>query len=603
MNLPVTVVSVLLLAPGSMTAQMQMPVCHTMPSPTEITAPEKLPPPQKLTGIGNLHFPISSNNPETQAWFDQGINLVFDFWDYEANRAFEQAIRTDPNCAICHWGLAESVGIHNQEVAGYAYDELQKAIALRSHADKREKMYIDAAQAESGSVTAGFTSKSDRNSQAATILRQIAKKFPADITARLLLSEALQDGYDDQGKPREGTAETITILQQILKEKPDDSAANHLWIHAVEASPHPEQALHSAEILGTLTPNSGHMTHMPGHIFFRTGDYARAQTAFDLSTSVDEAYLQSQHVSSENDWNYVHNLMYSIANLMEQGRMTDAVAVSRKLTAARGSRAATLYPNSTRDSISRLNPLLPIVLRRADWEQVHYLASNSHPAETLPNLKTLATGLTYFASGMNLVDVSDLDGASRRSNDLDALLYHLTEQLDREAEEAKAKKKDEKAKPTNETQPVDPAAPGMKKNLAILSLELRGTILIARKQIEEGEKLFAQARKQETDLGYHEPPAFIRPVAEQEASALIQVGAYDRAEAALKQELIDHPKSGFALFGLAQVSEATSDPAKTRVAYQEFLNAWKAADVNLPQMVHAQEWLEQHPDKALATNP
>ena len=81
-------------------AQMQMPACHPMPAKTDLIAPESLPPPQKLTGIGNMHFPVSSKNPETQAWFDQGINLVFDFWDYEANRAFEQAIRTDPNCTI-----------------------------------------------------------------------------------------------------------------------------------------------------------------------------------------------------------------------------------------------------------------------------------------------------------------------------------------------------------------------------------------------------------------------------------------------------------------------------------------------------------------------
>ncbi len=68
------------------------------------------------------------------------------------------------------------------------------------------------------------------------------------------------------------------LLQAVLKEEPQNSAANHLWIHAVEAGPHPEQALHSAEILGSLAPASGHMVHMPGHIFYRTGDYARAQS-------------------------------------------------------------------------------------------------------------------------------------------------------------------------------------------------------------------------------------------------------------------------------------------------------------------------------------
>ena len=368
----VTTVAAMACCTPILPAQMQMLACHQMPAQTTMVAPDQLPAPQKLTGIGNLHFPISSKNPETQAWVDQGMNLVFDFWDYEANRAFEQAIRSDANCAICHWALAESLGIHNQELQGYAHDELMKAVALRSHADKREKMYIDAAQAEAGTINEKHTSRFDHGDRATEILRQIVHKYPNDLAAKLLLSETLQDGYDHEtGKARPGTTEMIAILQGILKEKPDDSAANHLWIHAVEASPHPEQALPSAKILASLAPSSGHMTHMPGHIFYRTGDYQQAQVSFDLSTSVDEAYMRTQNVAADDDWNYVHNLMYSIANLLEQGRMADAAAASHKLTVARGVRASTLVSVvDARDAITRLNPLLPLWLRSGSWAAV-----------------------------------------------------------------------------------------------------------------------------------------------------------------------------------------------------------------------------------------
>src|SRR5580698_8274561 len=200
---PLTMLALGICSTTTSPAQMQMPACHPMPAKIDITTPESLPPPQKLTGIGNLHFPISSKNPETQVWFDQGINLVFDFWDYEANRAFEQAIRTDPNCAICHWALSESLGIHNQEVQGYAHDELTKAVALRSHADKREKMYIDAAQAEDGSITGKYASRGNGDGRSTQILRQIVHKYPNDQAAKLLLAETLQDGYDrETGKAR-----------------------------------------------------------------------------------------------------------------------------------------------------------------------------------------------------------------------------------------------------------------------------------------------------------------------------------------------------------------------------------------------------------------
>jgi tetratricopeptide (TPR) repeat protein len=591
--------------PSSLTAQMQMPACHSMPTPTDIPAPESLPVPQKLTGIGNLHFPISSHNPETQQWFDQGINLVFDFWDYEANRAFEQAIRTDPNCAICHWALAESLGIHNQEVQGYAHDELMKAVSLRSRADKREKLYIDAAQAESGSITGKYAAAKGGDDAGKAILRQIVRKYPHDITARLLLAEALQDGYDhDTGKARPGTAEMITILQGILNEKPDDSAANHLWIHAVEASPHPEQALHSAAILADLAPSSGHMTHMPGHIFYRTGDYQRAQVSFDLSTSVDETYMQTQHVAADDDWNYVHNLMYSIANLLEAGRITQATTVSAKLTVARGQRASTLYTGSTRDSISRLNPLLPVALRSGDWPRVQSLLGSANPAAAFPNLNTLASTLKSFASGMDSAEHKNLEAARQDSANLDAQLWRASQQMeDKSAKDAKkttdtaAKTTD--AKPANKVQPTDPNLPSMVKNLAILSLELRAAILIKNGKIAEAKPLFDQARRQEQDLGYREPPAFIQPVAEQEAELLMAAGETADAETAWKQALADRPNSGFPLYGLALIAEKTGNTTQTAGAFNQFLSAWKTADPELPQIAHAHQWLSEHQSPAM----
>ena len=588
-------------------AQMQMPACHQMPANTKMTAPEKLPPAQKLTGIGNVHFPISSKNAETQAWFDQGINLVFDFWDYEANRAFEQAIRTDPNCAICHWALSESLGIHNSEVQGYAHDELTKAVALRNKADKREKMYIDAAQAEAGSITGKYaSSRNDKHDEDAskTILRQIVHKYPKDITARLLLAEALQDGYDhDTGKARAGTAEMITILQGIMKEKPDDSAANHLWIHAVEASPHPEQAVHSSQILADLAPSSGHMTHMPGHIFYRTGDYERAQVSFDLSTSVDEAYMKTQHVSADDDWNYVHNLMYSIANLLEEGRIAQATEVSAKLTVARGARASTLYPWSTRDAITRLNSLLPIALREGNWQSVERETSTANVPTQFPNLQILATSLTAFAQGMKSVDEKDLDAAQKHSIELDAQLWRATQKLNEQSEADKKKSdKPADAKPANQVAPTDPNLDAMVKNLAILSLELRAAILIPSGKIPEAEAIFTQARKQETDLGYREPPAFIMPVAEQEAVLLTAAGQTESAAKAWQKALEDRPNSGFPLYGLAKIAEKSGDLSKTTEAYTKFITAWKNADPNSPKIEEAKAWLAAHPNTALASS-
>ena len=226
-----------------------------------------------------------------------------------------------------------------------------------------------------------------------------------------------------------------------MKDEPNSSAANHYWIHAVEASPHPEQALHSAEILPGLAPTSGHMVHMPGHIFYRTGDYARAQAAFASSAAADERYMQAQHVQVDDDWNYVHNLMYAIANLMEEGKMQEATALSAKLAQARGQLESTLYPWSARDSMSRLDPHLPVALRTASWAQALSLLQASEPPAAQPNLVFLQRQLSNFAHGMLALEDHDLSEAEKASGTLDAELWRFSQQ-----EKDKDDKKDKEPK-------------------------------------------------------------------------------------------------------------------------------------------------------------
>ena len=215
------------------------------------------------------------------------------------------------------------------------------------------------------------------------LYRKLVKQDPKDMQARIFLAEAVGDGYDDNDQPRAGQNEALSIFQAILKEDPENSAANHYWIHAVEASQHPEQALHSTEILGRLAPTSGHMVHMPGHIFYRTGDYARAKESFAASMRADEQYMQVQHVQWTTTGT-IHNLMYAIANLMEAGELSEATALSGKAREARGQLENTLYPWSPRDAMSRLDPRLPVALRAADWAAVLELLKSVDAPATLP---------------------------------------------------------------------------------------------------------------------------------------------------------------------------------------------------------------------------
>lgn len=567
--------------------------CHAMDMQEEV-APEKLPPPQKLTGIGNAHIRVTAT-PEAQMWFDQGLNLLHDFWDYESVRAFEQSVRVDPQCAMCYWGIYHAEKFRHSNAKYFGELALTKAVSLKGHASKIERLYIEAAEAAEKSEE---KDKSKAESEEVQIYRKLVKRGPKDLQARIFLAWALTDGYDDDGKPREGQKEALAIFQEVLKEDPDNSAANHYWIHAVEESPHPEMALHSAEILGRLAPTSGHMVHMPGHIFYRTGDYARAKESFAASMKADEQYMQAQHVQVDDDWNYVHNMTYAIANLMEAGQLNEATALSGKLPEARGQLENTLYPWSTRNSISRLDPHLPVALRTADWTNVLALLKSSDPPETLPNLQFLARQLTQFALGMQALDQHDLPRAEAAAEQFDAELWRISNRL-KDEEEAKARENDQDKKKTDAGPPKLQVMPdAMRKPLvnalSIMSLELRAGLSLAKKESDEAKKLYAQAAQEEKGLGYNEPPSYIRPVGETEATAFLAAADWTGAKAAYKEALVERPRSGFPLYGIAMASEQAGDSKAAVSEYEEFLTAWKTADADLPQVAHARSYLAAH---------
>jgi tetratricopeptide (TPR) repeat protein len=546
----------LFLAPSA-AAQMNLPA-HAMEMKDQIP-PDRLPEPLRMTGIGNAHLEITAK-PEAQAWFNQGLNLLHDFWDYESARAFEQGVRVDPQCAMCYWGLYKAESFYHSTAQGYAGRALATAKSLRDKVSQRERLYIEA----TGPAE-------EANSRPSELWRQIATQYPEDIQARIFLSQVVDHG------------ESLSILESILKEKPDDSAANHYYIHALEGTDHPEQALHSAEILASLAPASGHMVHMPGHIFFRVGDYARAERSFAAATQVDERYMREQRVSPDNDWNYVHNLMYSIANLLEEGKCDAAAALSTKLTGARGELESTLYPYSARDSISRLDPRLPVALRTADWPQaVEWLKAAAAP-ENRPNLSFLARQLSDFAAGMHAIESHQLTQAEQSSASFDRGLKTTPPQT-KNAPAAGA--------PQLEIMP-DALLQPLIGSLSVMSLELRASLLTAHGEISEAKDMFAKAAQQEKALGYREPPNYIRPVGETEGAAMMAAGEWDEAKAAYQRALIERPRSGFALYGLAVTSEKSGDSAAAAKDYATFLEAWNQADAALPQVKHAQSYLSR----------
>src|SRR5256885_9491958 len=540
---------------------------HTADPETARLDLAKLPAPQRMNGLGHAHIAITTSSREAQQWFDQGLAALHCFWDYEALRAFEQAARLDQDCAMCHWGLARALdsrgGDKEQQQA-----ELKKAEDLASKASDHEQRYIRA------DVASSKKKDKDRDDDAeAAYARQmeaLIDRYPDDLEARLLYALALNHGYSSDGEPHPGSLYGQSVLREILQQHPDNAAANHYWIHAVESS-HPELAIASAERLGSLAPDSGHMVHMPGHVFYRVGDYERARQIFLDSMHVDRAYMDRQHVAEKNDWNYVHNIAYLIADCAEEGKYQEAQEHARLLQGKYNDPDHSGAPNFYVLQIGSTETRLAI--RFADWDSAihHPLQFGVPDSKVSVWARSYRDGLLAYAKGIKAAESGQLEEAEQQAGMLDALLWRLSkEDLDEDHEKWRDR---------------------VLKLLGTASLELRGDTEMGKGNLDDGRKLLELASKQEKDLGYSEPPQYSRPPLEVLGGALMRAGRYEQAREAYKKDLEERPHSGFALYGIATAWEKEGKHAEAVKAYHEFLNAWSHADPELSQVKNAQAYV------------
>jgi tetratricopeptide (TPR) repeat protein len=520
----------------------------------------KVPSPQRLDGIGQSHIPITTKSSEAQQWFDQGLALLHCFWDYEELRAFHRAVQLDPDCAMCHWGLAQALDANpaNHE---QAKQEFQKAKELAAHASDSEQRYIRAyseqQEKEGEEAEKAFT----------TEMEALIARYPDDLQAKLLLAGSLIRGYDSKGDPNPGALYGQALLRNVLQEFPNNAAANHYWIHAVEGSDHPEWALESAEKLGKLAPASGHIVHMPGHIFYRVGDYERARQIFLDALKVDQQYMDQQHVAIRDDWNYQHNLAYLIAACAEEGRYAEAREHLKALAAA----APELDAANPVFLLQVGGSAIRLATRFGDWEEVLQQAKGfPEPEGNAAWARGYRDGTLAYAGGMVAAEAGQLKEAEKQSDVLDATLWRLSK------EDVGSKN--------------DRIRNRVVDNLAVSSLELRGNIA-SRKSDFKMRALLDDAVQKEKELGYAEPPLYSHPALESLGHALIRAAKFADAREVFQKALIYRPHSGFALYGIAVAWDKEGNREEAMKSYRAFLDAWAQADSGLAQVKAAKEYL------------
>src|SRR5246127_4277295 len=299
--------SVLLVVFGSALACAQEHAAHAAgPNPATL-----------MTGLGNLHHPVSTSNAQAQQFLDQGLRLIYAFNHDEAARSFQHAANLDPKLGMAFWGLAEAVGPNYNDPASedrfkQAHEAIQKAVDLSSNASPSEQAYIQA-------MAKRFPAdpKADRRKAAEDYrdaMREVVKNFPDCPDAPPLFAESGRNLHPwglwhVDGTPEEGTEEIVATLESVLKRDPDHMGAIHYYIHAVEASRSPERALAGANKLAAMAPGAGHLVHMPAHVYIRTGDYDAAVKTNQLAAAADRAYIKASGVQG------IYPMMYYSHNL------------------------------------------------------------------------------------------------------------------------------------------------------------------------------------------------------------------------------------------------------------------------------------------------
>jgi len=505
-----------------------------------------------MSGLGSLHHPVSTTKPEAQRFFDQGLSLVFAFNHDEAVRSFKRAAELDPQMAMAWWGVALALGPNiNMDVdlarEQAATDAAQKALALAKNKPEIERAYIEAL-----CKRYSIDPKADLKKLAVdykNAMGELVKKYPDDLDAAVLYAESAMDLrpwqlWTADGKPAEGTEEIITVLESVLRRNPNHAGAIHYYIHAVEASPHPERALAYAPRLPQLMPMAGHLVHMPAHIYERVGDYPAAARSNAEAATADEAYFKATGAQGTYSMYYAHNLDFlAVANSM-LGRYRDALDASIKLV------------DFTRPMVKDMPTVEPILAKSIlMWERFHKwdeIMKQPQPDASLPS--TIA--VWHFARGEVFAGRGDITNA--------------------EAEQ-RAFLQAEKSVPADSMASLNPTS----KILMIAQDVLDARIAEAKHDYQKALGLFFKGVKDEDSLAYDEPPQWFHPVRESLGGFLLRIGNYVDASGLFRADLERNKHSGRSLFGLMESLKAQKKTSEAAVIQKEFEKAWKNADTKL----------------------
>lgn len=507
---------------------------------------------QFFDGLGSYGRPITTNSSEAQVFFNQGLAWMYSFNHDEAIRSFARAAELDPDCAMAWWGIAMCEGpnyndpVLSDERSAAAFGALHEALGRLDDESEVERGLVEAL--ESRYAEPWPDDRTKLNEAYAAAMAELHARFPDDPEVATLYAESLMvlhpwELYEKNRTPVEGTAEILAALEAVLADHPENPGANHLYIHAVEPGRDPERALEAADRLCDQVPASGHMNHMPSHIYVQTGHWQRSIEQNAAAMEKDDAYLLASPEQLIQHMYMTHNAHMLAFSAMMIGREEEAMTAAREVWQGIPEE---LLPGVAPFVDLWMASIYDVQKRFGRWDD---LLAEPAPPELLP----ITTAIWRAHRAIALAAKQDLAGAEEE--------YRLFQEA-------------------RDALPED-SVTGQDSTHRILEVSdhfVLGELALQQADWDQAIEHLRTAVEVEDQLGYGEPPQWLQPTRHTLGAVQLEAGRPADAERTYRADLERWPGNGWSLLGLSRALEAQGKAKAAAAVRREYDEAWSGAE-------------------------
>ena len=526
--------------------------CSTTPPQMDFPAYGSVGSAQLFDGMGEYSRTVTANSAEAQRFFDQGLNWLYAFNHDEAVVSFTRAAELDPGCAMAWWGIAYAQGPNYNDPMmppsrwAASWEATENALAALDNETPLEQEMVRALASRYAAEP--MENRRELDEAFTEAMRQLAMSNPDDPDLATLYAESLMVQfpwklYRNDGEPaREATLEIVAALERAIAANPNHPGANHLYIHAIEPSNDKARAIPAADRLCDLMPTSGHMVHMPSHIYVQVGMWDRSIEQNRKAMAADARYRELSPEQLIQHGYMAHNAHMLAFSAMMVGREEEAMAAARAIWDQ--------FPSESLEAFAPfVDPIMCSVYdvqkRFGRWDE---LLAEPAPPKFLP----ITTAVWHAHRAVAFAAKKDFESAIAEQATFREMMSRV---------------------------PPSPMFGDIMSFMLVSEYFVAGEIALQQGDYEEAVARLEQAVRIEGTLGYGEPPWWLQPARHTLGVIMLSAGDAAGAERVYREDLERWPRNGWSLLGLSQALEAQGDTNAAMAARREFEEVWAAADM------------------------